>query len=138
MAKQNDEKFFEITGHLYKLFPIVEFESGFKKREFILERNDVGRDGQTYKSLIRFECRKDWMAELDNIGLGSEIKAHFLLGGKEWTPKDSDEPKYINYLTCWKVDVIENTNQDLPAKEQPKKEKEVKYQKFDEGDDLPF
>jgi len=136
MATKNDDKFIEITGHLYKLYPVVTFDSGFAKREFVIEKHSEGRDGKTYKDLIKFEATKSWIGEMDNIGIGSEIKVYFTLGGKEWTPPNEKEPKFINFMRCWKVDVLENTNQDLPATVQ--KEEYADVDLSDNSDDLPF
>ena len=132
-------KFLEVEGYMYKILPVVTFPSktggeDFQKRDFILETRDVGRDGKLYKNLIRFETTKSFINEIVNIGEGSEVKVHFLLGGKEWQKDDATEPLYINFLRCWKVDVISNTNQeaDIPVKSEPK------YQEVTEDSDLPF
>lgn len=130
-------KFFEIEGYLFKIFPVMTFPSGFKKREFILEVRTEGRDGMPYKDLVSFEITKDWMAELDNIGLASKIKVHFLLGGKGYS-KDGGEEKYFNYLRAWKVEVIENNKQDFVEKAAPKKEEPVSFGNMDDDLGLPF
>lgn len=136
MAKENNDKFQEITGFMYKIFPKVTFDSGYEKREFVIEKHNTGRDGKVYKDLIKFEATQSWITEMDKIGVGSEVKIHFTLGGKEWTPPDATEPKYINYLRCWKIEVKENTNQEADVKEKVEKE----YQPIDDEEDsgLPF
>ena len=127
-----DSKFFEVTGHLYKVFPVQAFPSGFQKRTFVLETRDTGRDGVEYKNFVQFEVTKEWLAELDNIGIASKVTVNFSLGGKEWKPADATEPKYINYLRCWKINVLENTNQDGKTVKEP----EVEFSDVD--DSLPF
>ena len=115
MSKNNS---YEITGHIYKIFPTVTFPvkkegaKPFSKREFILEVKEEGGDGFVYKDLVKFEGTRDWINQLDNIGTASLVNVSFSLGGREWTPPDSDTPKYLSYNRAWKVDVLENTNQD--------------------------
>ena len=135
-TKQND-RFQEITGHLYKIFPKVTFESGFEKREFVIEKHTEGRDGMKYKDLIKFEATKSWIGQMENIGLGSEVKVHFTLGGKEWTPADAKEPRYINYLRAWKIEVIENTNQDIKTEAKAESADDFDFNNDDDGQ-LPF
>lgn len=133
MATQENDRFFEISGFLYKLFPKVTFESGFEKREFVLEKHSTGRDDKVYKDLIKFEATKSWIGEMDKIGIGSEVKVYFTLGGKEWSPPDASEPKYINFLRAWKVEVKDNTSQDEPVQERT-----FVTTDGDDDDGLPF
>jgi len=140
MADSN--KFFEVEGYLFKLFPVMTFESGFKKREFVVELRSEGRDGVTYKDLVTFEVTKDWMHELDGIGLASKLKVSFLLGGKAYTPKTGGDEKYFNFLKAWKIEALENTNQDAPVQKQEAASVATPAPSFggkvEDTDDLPF
>lgn len=138
MSKNNS---YEIIGHIYKIFPTVTFPSKkegakpFSKREFILEVKEEGGDGYVYKDLIKFEATRDWIDQLDSVGTASKVNVHFSLSGKAWTPADATEPKYFSYNKCWKIDVLENTNQDAPVKAAAP----VEFGgSVDDSDDLPF
>ena len=128
MSKQENN--LSVRGFIYKIYDTVTFESGFFKREFVLETRETGADGKLYKNLTKFETLKSFSQILENIGQGSEVVATFGLAGREWTPPDGGEPKIINALRCWKIDIINNTNQDV----QQTKEQAVAV----EDDGLPF
>ena len=75
------------NGTVIKVFPTQEFDSGFKKRTFILkvdEYNELPLDMTKYK--VEF---------LDKINEGDEVEVSFFVGGRHW--KDD---KWFPSLSC--------------------------------------
>jgi len=139
MAKQ--ENYFKVQGFIHRIYPLKEFPSkqkgkkNFSKREFVLETRDEGKDGFTYKNLNKFEMINSFVEALDNLGVNSEVVVHFALAGKEWTKEGEKEPICINALRCWRIDIIENTNQDIKYTE---KQVISAEESQDYSEDLPF
>ncbi len=129
----------KVRGFIYKIFDTQTFKNDFTKREFILETRETGRDGKIYTSLAKFNTVKSFTSILDNIGVGSEVVVYFALDGKEWKKPETGELVYIAGLRSWKIDIINNTNQNAPAQEPvAKKNEDGFYVPDPEPDDLPF
>ncbi len=88
----------ELEGTLHKKFDTETFDSGFTKREFVLETSD-----DQYPQKIKFELIKDGCSKLDAHNEGDKLKVHFNVRGREWTsPKD--EVKYFVSLNAWRLE----------------------------------
>lgn len=70
----------------------------FKKREFVITDNST-----QYPQHIQFQLTQDRCALLDSYNVGSEIKVHFNLRGREWT-NPQGEVKYFNSLEAWRIE----------------------------------
>lgn len=106
---------YEIKGKIIKVEQEQEFNSGFKKREFVVET-----DGQ-YPQQIKLEFTKDKCVLLNKYGVGSEVTVGFNLRGNEYNGK-----YYVN-LQAWKIE---------GEKPQQAEDKPDAGQTFE--DDLPF
>ena len=90
----------DITGILKAKDDAQQVSEKFKKRDFVLTDNS-----SQYPQHISFQLTQDKCNLVDSIGLGSEIKVHFNLRGREWTsPKG--EIKYFNTLEAWRIETI--------------------------------
>ena len=75
------------TGTVLKVFPTQEFDSGFKKRTFILKVDEYNE--------LPLDMTKDKVDFLNNINEGDQVDVSFFVGGRHW--KDD---KWFPSLTC--------------------------------------
>ncbi|HEY0029609.1 MAG TPA: DUF3127 domain-containing protein [Bacteroidia bacterium] len=88
----------DITGILKVKSEAQQVSEKFKKREFVLTDNS-----SQYPQHISFQLTQDKCNLIDQYAVGSEIKVHFNLRGREWTsPKN--EVKYFNTLEAWRIE----------------------------------
>ena len=83
---------YELAGTVRLLHDPQTFASGFTKREFVVET-----DGK-YPQLIKLECVKDRVADLDKVRPGDVVNVSFDIRGSEYK-----ERHYVN-LVAWKVE----------------------------------
>jgi hypothetical protein len=96
----------DITGILKVKEEAQQVSDKFRKREFVLTDNS-----SQYPQHISFQLTQDKCNLIDAIAVGSEIKVHFNLRGREWTsPKG--EVKYFNTLEAWRIEVVQNLQVD--------------------------
>ena len=86
-------KSFEIEGKLKVIYDIQTFNSGFTKREFVVEVEDGN-----YPQMIKFECVKDKTALTDGMQVDDPVKVTFDIRGNEYK-----ERFYVN-LHAWKLE----------------------------------
>lgn len=98
-----------IKGKLKVKFDEQVFDSGFKKREFVITTDDQ------YPQDVKFELFKDKTSDIDQVAVNQHIEVHFDIRGNEYNGK------YYNNLVAWKVQkvnveapVIEEDDDDLP------------------------
>jgi len=91
---------YEVRGRLHHIFDTKEVgQRGFQKRDFVVELSDDPR----YPQYIQFELTGDRCGQVDDFGVGDDVRVEFDLRGREWTsPKG--EVRYFNSLTVWQVD----------------------------------
>lgn len=86
-------KSFEIEGKLKVIYDIQTFNSGFTKREFVVEMEDGN-----YPQMIKFECVKDKTSLTDGMQVDDPVKVTFDIRGNEYK-----ERFYVN-LNAWKLE----------------------------------
>ncbi len=86
-------KSFEIEGKLKVIYDIQTFNSGFTKREFVVEVEDGN-----YPQMIKFECVKDKTALTYGMQVDDPVKVTFDIRGNEYK-----ERFYVN-LNAWKLE----------------------------------
>ncbi len=86
-------KSFEIEGKLKVIYDIQTFNSGFTKREFVVEVEDGN-----YPQMVKFECVKDKTALTDGLQVDDPVKVTFDIRGNEYK-----ERFYVN-LNAWKLE----------------------------------
>ncbi len=70
----------------------------FMKREFVITDNS-----SQYPQHISFQLTQDKCSLIDQYQIGSEIKVHFNLRGREWTNAQG-EVKYFNSIEAWRIE----------------------------------
>ena len=88
----------DITGILKVKGEAQQVSEKFKKRDFVLTDNS-----SQYPQHISFQLTQDKTNLIDNYAVGSEIKVHFNLRGREWTSPQG-EIKYFNTLEAWRIE----------------------------------
>lgn len=134
---------YELIGAVRLLHDPQTFASGFTKREFVVET-----DGK-YPQLIKLECVKDRVADLEKVRVNDVVNVSFDIRGSEYK-----ERHYVN-LVAWKVEATGETAQpDQHSKRNPMggtdrtaqearrqpagQNPPVATQEDDETDDIPF
>ena len=123
----------DITGILKVKSEAQQVSEKFKKREFVLTDNS-----SQYPQHISFQLTQDKCNLIDNYTVGSEIKVHFNLRGREWTsPKG--EIKYFNTLEAWRIETI-NAGSSAPTSSAGNlgDVAETTFTATSQEDDLPF
>ena len=126
-VKKRTRMAFEVIGKLHKKFDAEEKSSSFKVRNFVI----VTKDGE-YEQFINFQLTQDKCEIVDKFEVGSEIKVHFNLRGREW------QGKYFTNLQAWRIEGDASANvADAPDDPFPSME-DVPLAEEDQNDDLPF
>lgn len=96
----------KITGKIHKVMDTQTFDSGFQKREFVIETDDQ------YPQMVKFEVVKDKCPVLDQYKVGDSVDVKFNVRGNEY-----NEKFYVN-LQAWAIfnaDGNNNTAAPEPA-----------------------
>ncbi|MFP6857042.1 MAG: DUF3127 domain-containing protein [Roseibacillus sp.] len=86
---------FEIEGKMKVINDIQTFNSGFTKREFVVQVEDGN-----YPQMIKFECVKEKTSLTDGLEIDDAVKVTFDIRGNEFK-----ERYYVN-LNAWKLEKI--------------------------------
>ena len=86
-------KSYELEGKIHLINDIQTFDSGFSKREFVVETTD-----SQYPQMVKFECVKDRTSLTDGLNQGDPVVVHFDIRGNEY------QGRYYVNLNCWKLD----------------------------------
>ena len=126
-VKKRTRMAFEVIGKLHKKFDVEEKSSSFRVRNFVI----VTKDGE-YEQFINFQLTQDKCEIVDKFEVGSEIKVHFNLRGREW------QGKYFTNLQAWRIEGDASANAaDAPEDPFPSMD-DVPLAEEDQNDDLPF
>ena len=88
-------KSFELEGKIKVINDIQSFDSGFTKREFVVEVED-GK----YPQMIKFECVREKTALTDGFAVDDPVKVTFDIRGNEYKGR-----YYVN-LSAWKLEQL--------------------------------
>ncbi|MEI6489657.1 MAG: DUF3127 domain-containing protein [Bacteroidota bacterium] len=88
----------DVTGVLKVKGETVRVSDKFTKREFVITDNS-----SQYPQHISFQLTQDKCSLLDAYQVGSEIKVHFNLRGREWTSPQG-ELKHFNSLEALRIE----------------------------------
>ncbi len=96
-------KSFETQGLIHSIGDTTEYgNNGFTKREFVIKVTGEG-ENDAYPNYLAMELIKDNCGIMDAYNLGDEIKVHFNLSGRLWSPAGKPE-KCFNSLQAWRVE----------------------------------
>ena len=95
----------DITGTLKVKGEVQQVSEKFKKRDFVITDSSSSQ----YPQHVSFQLTQDKVNLIDQYQIGSEIKVHFNLRGREWTSPQG-EVKYFNTLEAWRLEGASNAN----------------------------
>ena len=106
----------------------------FMKREFVITDNS-----SQYPQHISFQLTQDKCSLIDQFQIGSEIKVHFNLRGREWTNAQG-EVKYFNSIEAWRIEGSSNAGNSNNSSSSSNSASEVSepLSSSTVEDDLPF
>ncbi len=122
----------DITGILKVKSEAQQVSEKFKKRDFVLTDNS-----SQYPQHISFQLTQDKCSLIDQYTVGSEIKVHFNLRGREWTSPQG-EIKYFNTLEAWRIEGGANAGSSTASSAKKMEGVSETFTAASEGDDLPF
>ena len=90
---------YELEGQIDSIDNTVVFDSGFQKREFVVETVD-----EKYPQLIKFQVVKDKCDGLDEYNTGDKVTVKFNMRGNKGKEGTSYEGVVFNSNECWAMD----------------------------------
>lgn len=84
---------FEVKGTFLTIKPVQEFDSGFRKKEFIFKTDDP-----QFPQELRFELMKDNIDKINAFKEGDSATVHFNINGSEHNGRH-----FVN-LHAWKLE----------------------------------
>jgi len=123
---------YELQGKILQIDEIQTFNSGFTKREFVVETEE-----DRYSQQIKFEAVKEKTSLTDGFAVGDPVKVTFDIRGNEYNGR-----YYVN-LNAWKLDKVgegsaETGGATPPADGPPSHLAEPPPGHGQEEDDIPF
>ena len=125
----------DITGILKVKGEVQQVSEKFKKRDFVITDNSSSQ----YPQHVSFQLTQDKVGLIDQYQIGSEIKVHFNLRGREWTSPQG-EVKYFNTLEAWRLEGSSNAGNSNNSSSSSNSASEVSepLSSSTVEDDLPF
>jgi len=93
---------YEMTGTITHIFDAMEFESGFKKREFVVKTDGEYPQSVKLEMVKNKNAEKDMTKVLDKFSIGQRVNVSFDIRGNEYKDRF-----YVN-LNCWKINAEES------------------------------
>jgi hypothetical protein len=126
---------YNLTGTIKVIGTAQEFESGFKKRQFVI------RTSGEYPQEIALQFFRDKCDMLDKYKAGDSVTVWFNIVGREW------DDKYFVNLNAWRIAMTSGANFEGIKQENPNQLNGEMAEDFNDGqrrlmkeqqDDLPF
>lgn len=115
----------ELNGTIKKIFDLQTFQSGFQKKNVLIETLDE------YPQTILVEFLQNKVTLLDSFNVGDDVKISINIRGKEWISPEG-VAKYFNSITGWRIE-------KLTEKKSSNHAAAGNYNLHDQNDDdLPF
>jgi len=92
---------FEITGKIIDISPVNQVSDKFKKREFVIEKKEAGRDA-VFIDYIKFQLLQDKCDLINESFLNEEVKVSFNLKGNKW--ERDGKINYFTNLDAWRIE----------------------------------
>jgi hypothetical protein len=119
---------YEFSGKLIEKYDEVVISDKFKKREFVLEKNDNG-----FIDTVKFQLVQNKTNLIDDFNPGDLLKVSFNIKGNKW--KDN----YFVNLQAWRIEKTDEiTISAPPSKPPPPSLNDMPPEPGNPDDDLPF
>ncbi len=103
---------YELTGKLLEKFDTQQVSDSFKKREFVVEKEE-NIAGNVYTEVIKMECTQDKVNILDNMNIGDTVTVSFNVRGRKWQ-KNPEEAVYFVNLQAWRIEAATQVGAQQP------------------------
>jgi len=120
---------YELEGQIDSIDDTVTFDSGFSKREFVVETVD-----EKYPQFVKLQVVKDKCDGLDDYQSGDMVKVKFNLSGRKGKEGTAYEGKVFNNNECWAMDKVAVSQDILDAADKAQSAMDTD----DSSEDLPF
>jgi len=101
---------YELEGQIDSIEDTVTFDSGFSKREFVVETVS-----EKYPQFVKLQVVKDKCDGLDEYQSGDMVKVKFNLSGRKGKEGTAYEGKVFNNNECWALDKVAVSQDILDA-----------------------
>ena len=109
---------YELTGKLIEKFDVQQVSDSFKKREFVVEKEE-NVAGNVYTEVIKFQCVQDKVSMLDNVNVNDIVTVSFNIRGRKWD-KPGGDTIYFTNLDAWRMEIAATTaTAEQPAMSAP-------------------
>lgn len=125
----------ELIGTIKKIDKTIQVTETFKKREFILETDEM------YPQIFKIECTKDQQINmLDVLSVGDTVKASINLRGRAYPSKKTPgEMNYFINISAWRLELEQTAGANVPPIPQSNAPASIDKNTNDTNDDgLPF
>ena len=126
---------FELTGKLIVKNDTQQVSEKFKKREFVLEKEE-NNGGMVFTDTIKFQLTQDRCSLLDPIALHDDIKVAFNIRGNKW--ERDGKVNYFTNLDAWRIEKMSAEGMDASGADDASFPQEEPFAADGDGDDLPF
>jgi len=126
------ETMYEFTyrGRIVTISPVQTFDSGFKKREIVIDKAAVDAK---FHNPVSFSLTKDDVSKGDSLKVGQTVTVRGFINGREWkSPKDGKVRFFNDLVIFGKIDVEGGAAVDDDA------HAEATLAEADGDDEMPF
>ena len=104
---------YELTGRVRRIGDLLQFASGFTKRELVVDEDHGG----PWPKTVAFAFKRDNIAMLEGVGVGAKVRIAFVLDGREWTNPKTNQVKCFCDLTAIRLETLESAEAPLAPAE---------------------
>lgn len=94
---------YELTGKLIHKGETEQVSERFKKREFVLEKEEKNGT-MVFQDFVKFQAVQDKCDILDPFQEGQELKVSFNLRGRKW--EKNGQVSYFTNLDAWRIEPL--------------------------------
>lgn len=124
---------YELEGKVYAFGELKEFESGYKKRDLLVEVSREYND-KVYTDIIRVVTDRNRVDSLSVLSVGDQVQVGFSLSGRMWKKDEASEERNFTDLKAIWVQKIGGSPQVDPTVSAPQNVSDLE----EDVDDLPF
>ena len=106
---------FELTGKVIDIQPIQQVSDKFRKREFVVEKQENGTTA-IFVDYIKFQLVQDKCDLINDSFMNTEVKVSFNIKGNKW--ERDGKVNYFTNLDAWRIEKVEQnaaTPQSMPS-----------------------
>lgn len=126
---------FEVTGKLIDKGETQVVSDRFKKREFVLLREE-NVNGTVFTDYIKFQSTQDRCELVEPFSPESTLKVSFNIRGNKW--EKNGQTNYFTNLDAWKIEAVGNTASASPEPPSDTPFPSEAPPETDDNDELPF